>query len=98
MSTTEQQQGAPQEMRNVVNFLRSSKAGLKIRVGVLNGKRVDYFKGGSPLAMLPRVHLCDAAFMAARQVRREGIVVAGVCQDQEYPQNHVGIRSTDTSS
>ena len=45
MSTYEQQQKAPQEMRNVVNFLRSSKAGLKNRVGVLNGKRVDYFKG-----------------------------------------------------
>ena len=45
MSTKEQQEKAPQEMRNVVNFLRSSKAGLKNRVGVLNGKRVDYFKG-----------------------------------------------------
>jgi translocation protein SEC62 len=45
MSTNEQQQTAPQEMRNVVNFLRSGKAGLKNRVGVLNGKRVDYFKG-----------------------------------------------------
>ncbi len=46
MSTIEQQHNAPQEMRNVVNFLRSGKAGVKIRVGVLNGKRVDYFKGG----------------------------------------------------
>lgn len=33
------------ETRNVVNFLRS-KSGMKIRTGVLNGKRVDYFKGG----------------------------------------------------
>ena len=48
MSTAEQQQRASQEIRNVVNFLRSSKAGLKIRVGVLNGKRVDYFKGMTP--------------------------------------------------
>ncbi|KAH9171339.1 translocation protein [Lactarius sanguifluus] len=47
MSTTEQQQLAPQDVRNVVNFLRSGKAGLKNRVGVLNGKRVDYFKGKS---------------------------------------------------
>ena len=46
MSTTEQQKKAPQEIRNVVNFLRSSKAGLKNRVGVLSGKRLDYFKGG----------------------------------------------------
>ncbi|KAH9973857.1 translocation protein Sec62-domain-containing protein [Lactifluus volemus] len=49
MSTTEQQQKAPQDLRNVVNFLRSSKAGLKNRVGVLNGKRVDYFKGKSAI-------------------------------------------------
>lgn len=41
----EQQAKAPQDIRNVVNFLRSSSAGMKIRVGVLNGKRVDYFKG-----------------------------------------------------
>jgi len=52
MSTNEQQQKAPQETRNVVNFLRSSKAGLKNRVGVLNGKRVDYFKGRSAVKAL----------------------------------------------
>ncbi|KAL5481064.1 SEC62 [Sanghuangporus weigelae] len=43
----EQQQKAPKEVREIVNFLRSSKAGMKTRVGVLNGKRVDYFKGKS---------------------------------------------------
>jgi len=52
MSTAEQQKKAPQEIRNVVNFLRSSKAGLKNRVGVLNGKRVDYFKGKSAVKVL----------------------------------------------
>ena len=41
----EQQAKAPQDLRNVVNYLRSSKAGMKIRVGILNGKRIDYFKG-----------------------------------------------------
>ncbi|RPD61440.1 translocation protein [Lentinus tigrinus ALCF2SS1-6] len=41
----EQQSKAPQDIRNVVNFLRSSAAGMKVRVGVLNGKRIDYFKG-----------------------------------------------------
>ena len=41
----EQQSSAPPEIRNLVNFLRSSKAGIKVRVGVLNGKRIDYFKG-----------------------------------------------------
>ena len=44
----EQQSKAPQDIRNVVNFLRSSNAGIKIRVGILNGKRIDYFKGASP--------------------------------------------------
>jgi len=43
----EQQAKAPQDLRNVVNYLRSSKSGMKIRVGVLNGKRIDYFKGKS---------------------------------------------------
>jgi len=52
MSTKEQQQKASQEVRNVVNFLRSSKAGLKNRVGVLNGKRLDYFKGKSAVKAL----------------------------------------------
>ena len=41
----EQQSKAPKELRNVVDYLRSSKSGMKTRVGVLNGKRVDYFKG-----------------------------------------------------
>lgn len=35
---------APQEIKNVVAFLRG-KNGPKIRRGVLNGKRVDYFRG-----------------------------------------------------
>jgi len=52
MSTTEQQQKASPEIQNVVNFLRSSKAGLKNRVGVLNGKRIDYFKGRSAVKAL----------------------------------------------
>ena len=46
----QQQARAPQEVRNVAKFLRSGAAGMKTRVGVLNGKRMDYFKGSlSPL-------------------------------------------------
>jgi len=48
----EQQASAPPEVRNVVNFLRSGKAGIKVRTGVLNGKRIDYFKGKSALKAL----------------------------------------------
>lgn len=36
----------------MVSFLRSSKAGLKIRVGVYNDKRIDYFKGKSAVKAL----------------------------------------------
>ncbi|GJE94832.1 translocation protein Sec62 [Phanerochaete sordida] len=43
---------APQDIRNVVNFLRSSKAGIKVRVGALNGKRTDYFKGKAAVKAL----------------------------------------------
>ncbi|OAX35871.1 translocation protein, partial [Rhizopogon vinicolor AM-OR11-026] len=53
MSTMDDTQAkAPQEIRNVVQFLRSSKSGMKIRVGALNGKRVDYFKGKSAVKAL----------------------------------------------
>lgn len=45
MSTIDQQAKAPPPHRAVVSFLRSSKSGLKNRTGVLNGKRIDYFKG-----------------------------------------------------
>jgi translocation protein SEC62 len=40
-----EQARAPPEIRNVVSFLRSGKAGMKVRVGAFGGKRVDYFKG-----------------------------------------------------
>ncbi|KAH7887071.1 translocation protein Sec62-domain-containing protein [Phlebopus sp. FC_14] len=53
MSTAEAQQiRAPPEARNVVQFLRGSKSGMKVRVGALNGKRVDYFKGKSAVKAL----------------------------------------------
>jgi translocation protein SEC62 len=48
MSTLEQQAKAPADLRAVAQFLRGSNSGMKIRVGALNGKRVDYFKGASP--------------------------------------------------
>ena len=41
----EQQAKATPEIRKVAVFLRSGKAGIKVRVGALNGKRFDYFKG-----------------------------------------------------
>ena len=44
----QQQQKAPKDIRAVADYLRSSKSGMKTRIGVLNGKRVDYFKGTCP--------------------------------------------------
>jgi hypothetical protein len=41
----EQQQKATPEIKNIAQFLRSGGSGLKVRVGALNGKRLDYFKG-----------------------------------------------------
>ncbi|KAL4067037.1 translocation protein Sec62-domain-containing protein [Scleroderma yunnanense] len=53
MSTTEAQQArAPPEVRNIVRFLRGNQSGIKNRVGALNGKRVDYFKGKSAVKAL----------------------------------------------
>ncbi|SPO38385.1 related to translocation protein sec62 [Pseudozyma flocculosa] len=42
----ESQSAAPPQVRQIVNYLRNN-AGLKTKVGVLNGKRVDYFKGSA---------------------------------------------------
>jgi hypothetical protein len=44
-SMEQQQQTAPPHLRAVADFLRSSKAGMRIRTGVIGGKRADYFKG-----------------------------------------------------
>ncbi|KAI6043996.1 translocation protein Sec62-domain-containing protein [Pisolithus marmoratus] len=53
MSTAESVQAkAPPHVYNVVHFLRSSQTGMKTRVGALNGKRVDYFKGKSAVKAL----------------------------------------------
>lgn len=41
----EQQAKAPPEIKRIADFLRGGGSGMKIRVGALNGKRLDYFKG-----------------------------------------------------
>jgi len=48
----EQQAKAPPDLRKVAMFLRSGSAGIKVRVGALNGKRFDYFKGKSAIKAL----------------------------------------------
>ncbi|KAJ1918839.1 Translocation protein S62 [Mycoemilia scoparia] len=43
----------PKEVMNIAKFLRnSSKSGLHLRDGVLNGRRVEYFKGKSAINAL----------------------------------------------
>ncbi|KAF7441078.1 Translocation protein S62 [Pleurotus ostreatus] len=48
----EQQAKSPPEIKKVAQFLRSGGAGVKVRVGAMNGKRLDYFKGKSALKAL----------------------------------------------
>ncbi|KJE02218.1 translocation protein SEC62 [Cryptococcus gattii NT-10] len=50
-SVVDAQKRAPQEFKNAVDFLRG-KAGPKIRLGILNGKRVEYFKGKTAVRTL----------------------------------------------
>ena len=38
---------APPEVQKAAQFLRGGSAGVKVRVGAMNGKRLDYFKGAS---------------------------------------------------
>jgi len=52
MSTTEQQSKAPADMVSMIAFLRGTKSGIKNRTGVLNGKRIDYFKGKAAVKAL----------------------------------------------
>ena len=53
MSVPEQQAACPPDLKAVVKFLRR-KSGMKLHTGVLNGKRVEYFKGRTA-ATLQRV-------------------------------------------
>jgi len=48
----EQQAKSPPDLKKVAQFLRSGSAGIKVRVGALNGKRIDYFKGKSAVKAL----------------------------------------------
>ena len=48
----EQQLKAPPEVKKIAQFLRGGNSGMKIRVGALNGKRLDYFKGTCSLVFL----------------------------------------------
>jgi len=47
----ERQKGAPPEVQKTMAWLRN-KSGMKLKTGILNGKRVDYFKGKSALKAL----------------------------------------------
>jgi len=47
----EKQKEAPKSILNVAKYLRSG-SGLKNRQAILNGKRVDYFKGNRKNTLL----------------------------------------------
>lgn len=44
----DRQKSAPPQARAIVDFLRNN-AGIKTRVGILNGQRVEYFKGSAAI-------------------------------------------------
>ncbi|WVQ77913.1 hypothetical protein IAR50_007619 [Cryptococcus sp. DSM 104548] len=50
-SVKDAQKRAEPELKNVVDFLRA-KSGPKVRMGILNGKRVEYFKGKTAVRCL----------------------------------------------
>jgi translocation protein SEC62 len=65
----EQQVKAPPEIKNVAQFLRSGSAGIKIRVGALNGKRLDYFKGALLACVPASPQIPSLVVFARRQIR-----------------------------
>ncbi|CAG8569655.1 1026_t:CDS:2 [Paraglomus occultum] len=48
----EKQREASPEFLNVIKYLRSRSSGMSTREGILNGKRVEYFKGKSAVRAL----------------------------------------------
>ena len=90
MSTKQQQAKAPPEIRHVVSFLRSGSAGMKVRVGALNGKRIDYFKGSyfHFVSHPPNLH------SPKRQIRNQSPSLSRLCKTQIRPQGSIRIRST----
>jgi len=59
---SDQQAKAPADVKKVAAWLRSGSAGLKVRVGALNGRRLDYFKGTSIVSAY--IHGADDALIA----------------------------------
>lgn len=89
----EQQSKTPQDLRNVVNFLRSSKSGIKVRVGALNGGRTDYFKGAyKPHRVFETITDTCCLF---RQISRESVDVTCVRQSQKCTKSRIRRRRTE---
>lgn len=94
-SKDDTQAKAPPETRNVLQFLRSSKSGMKIRVGALNGKRVDYFKGISCFGFFFSATDLTATVITTtttRQIRSKSPPLAWLCKSKKRTQSHYGSR------
>lgn len=92
-SKDDTQAKAPPETRNVLQFLRSSKSGMKIRVGALNGKRVDYFKGISLLWILSSASALTTTVITTtttRQIRSKSPPLPRLCKSKKRTQSHYG--------
>jgi hypothetical protein len=93
MSTAELQLKAPPDIRTVAQFLRSGKAGLKVRVGALNGKRLDYFKG----AQLYLTIFVIPLITSSREIRRQSPPLPGIRQTKKCTQSNHRSRGSSHS-
>lgn len=96
MSTSDQQTKAPADLRNVVQFLRGSNSGMKIRVGALNGKRIDYFKGASHPNLTHRMQL--TYILLCRQIRLKSPSFTCLREAQSSPESYFRSGSRSRSS
>jgi translocation protein SEC62 len=83
----EQQAKSPPDLKKVAQFLRSGSAGIKVRVGALNGKRIDYFKGKP--AHLQELKRSSYSYIGSRQICGESPVVPCIRKAEKHAENHL---------
>ncbi|KAF9067427.1 translocation protein Sec62-domain-containing protein [Rhodocollybia butyracea] len=78
----EQQAKSPPDLKKVAQFLRSGSAGIKVRVGALNGKRIDYFKGKRNERTQKR-HSCS--YLCSRKICGESLLSPAYAKQKNMP-------------
>ncbi|KAJ1984813.1 Translocation protein S62 [Dimargaris verticillata] len=76
-------QNAPKQTLNVVKYLRDpAKSGLRVREGILNGRRVEYFKGKSAVNAILREQYKASSRPAAADREEAAEILRDVLQYQ----------------